>query len=82
VYIVVGSFASDLAALAVSIVYNGVYIVFVVTRSWCSLTGYGDTVAPVAYNPPAWRRGTSLAAFRKALSCSAFIFDGRCGCRN
>jgi hypothetical protein len=79
---VAGSFASDLAALAVSIVSSGVYIVFVVTRSWCSLTGYGDIIAPVAYNPPAWRRSTSFAAFRKALSCSAFIFDEKCGCRN
>jgi hypothetical protein len=34
-----GSLASDLDALAVSIVSSGVNIVLVVTRSWCSLTG-------------------------------------------
>jgi hypothetical protein len=36
---VAGSLASDLDALAVSMVSSGVNIVLVVTRSWCSLTG-------------------------------------------
>jgi hypothetical protein len=37
--LVAGSLASDLDALAVSMVSSGVKMVFVVTRSWCSLTG-------------------------------------------
>ncbi len=46
-----GSLASNLDALAVSIVSSGVKIVLVVTKSWCSLTGYGDIVIPEAYTP-------------------------------
>jgi hypothetical protein len=45
------------------------------------LTGYGDIVVPEAYTPPDSKRGTSLAAFRKAVVCSAFIIAEKGVCR-